>query len=280
MSPGGADGLDGLSEHTETSTKGRQMAGCVQLGDVTTWYDEHGEGEPLVLLHPGGADARAFAPNLDALAARFHVFTPERRGHGHTPDVDGPITYELMATDTIAFLERVVGGPAHLVANSDGMPVALLVALRRPDLARHLVLVSGVFHRDGWVPQTADVDEGAAAFLAAGYAQVSPDGPEHFPVVAAKLAWLHAQEPTLTTADLKGVTSRTLVLVGDDEVAPEHTIALYRGLPNAELAIVPGTSHGLLVEKPWLCNTIIVEFLTTEPVATIAPVRRGSSAQA
>jgi pimeloyl-ACP methyl ester carboxylesterase len=180
MSPGGADGLDGLSEHTKTSTKGRQMAGYVQLGDVTTWYDEHGEGELLVLLHPGGADARAFAPNIGALAARFHVFTPERRGHGHTPDVDGPITYQLMATDTIAFLERVVGGPAHLVANSDGMPVALLVALRRPDLARHLVLVSGVFHRDGWVPQTADVDEGAAAFLAAGYAQVSPDG--HQPV--------------------------------------------------------------------------------------------------
>jgi pimeloyl-ACP methyl ester carboxylesterase len=92
------------------------MAGYVQLGDVNTWYDEDGEGEPLVLLHPGGADARAFAPNIDAMAARFQVFTPERRGHGHTPDVDGPITYELMATDTIAFLETVVGGPAHLVA--------------------------------------------------------------------------------------------------------------------------------------------------------------------
>jgi pimeloyl-ACP methyl ester carboxylesterase len=257
------------------------MAGYVQLSGVNTWYDEHGEGEPLVLLHPGGADARAFGPNIDALAARFHVFTPERRGHGHTPDVDGPITYELMATDTIAFLDRVVGEPAHLVACSDGVPVALLAALGRPDLARHLVLVSGVFHHDGWVPETAEVDQGAAALLAAGYEEVSPDGPGHFPVVAAKLARMHAEEPTLVAADLKSVTSRTLVMVGDDdEVAPEHSIALYRGLPNAELAIVPGTSHGLLAEKPWLCNTIIVEFLTTEPVATIAPVRRGSSAQA
>lgn len=63
-------------------------------------------------------------------------------------------------------------------------------------------------------------------------------------------------------------------MVGDDdEVRLEHAIAMYRGLPNAELAVVPGTSHGLLVEKPSLCNTMILEFLTTEPVPTIAPVR-------
>jgi pimeloyl-ACP methyl ester carboxylesterase len=69
---------------------------------------------------------------LGPLAARFHVYSPERRGHGHTPDVDGPITFDAMAQDTIAFLETVVGGPAHLVGCSDGATVALLVALRRP----------------------------------------------------------------------------------------------------------------------------------------------------
>ena len=84
------------------------MPGYVELGGVRTWYDEDGEGEPLMLLHPGGADAPAWAPNLDALAAGFHVFRPERRGHGRTPDVEGAITYELMAEDTIAFLEEVV----------------------------------------------------------------------------------------------------------------------------------------------------------------------------
>lgn len=113
-----------------------------------SWHGEHGEGEPLALLHPGGADARAWAPNLDAAAARLHVFTPERRGHGPTPDVEGPITYELIVQDTIEFLERVVGGPAHLVGRSAGASVALLAALRRPDLARRLVLIAGVFHRD------------------------------------------------------------------------------------------------------------------------------------
>jgi len=257
------------------------MARYVQLGDVRTWYDEHGEGEPVVLLHPAGADTRAFTPNLGALAARFRVFTPERRGHGHTPDAEGPITYEVMAQDTIAFLETKVNGPAHLVGCSDGATVALLVALRRPGLVRRVALVAGVFHRDGWVPETADVDDNAAAFLAASYGQVSPDGPGHFPVVAAKMARMHAEEPALTESDLKSVASRTLVMVGDDdEVRLEHAIALYRSLPDAELAVVPGTSHGLLVEKPSLCNTIIIEFLTTEAVPTIAPIRRASSARA
>jgi pimeloyl-ACP methyl ester carboxylesterase len=85
------------------------MANYVQLGDVRTWYDEHGDGDPLVLMHGGLVDARWFEPNLGPLAERFHVYTPERRGHGHTPDVDGPITYQLMADDTIAFLDHVVG---------------------------------------------------------------------------------------------------------------------------------------------------------------------------
>jgi pimeloyl-ACP methyl ester carboxylesterase len=126
------------------------MGQYAELDGVRTWYDQHGEGEPVVLLHPGGADARAWTPNLDPLVARFCVFTPERRGHGRTPDVEGPITYELMAADTIAFLERIVGGPAHLVGCSAGASLALVVALRRPDLARKVVVISGVFHRDGW----------------------------------------------------------------------------------------------------------------------------------
>jgi pimeloyl-ACP methyl ester carboxylesterase len=251
------------------------MADYAQLGVVRTWYDEHGEGEALVMLHPGGADARAWAPNLDALAAHFHVFTPERRGHGRTPDVPGPITYELMTEDTIAFLERVVGGPAHLVGCSAGATVALHVAVRRPELVRRLVAIAGVFHRDGWIPEAIDPNATPPEVLARGYAELSPDGPDHFPVVSAKLTRMNWEEPTLTAADLSGVTSRTLVMIGDDdEVTLEHAIAMFRGLPDAELAVVPGTSHGLLHEKPELCNTLIVGFLTTDPVPTIAPVRR------
>jgi pimeloyl-ACP methyl ester carboxylesterase len=108
-----------------------------------------------------------------------------------------------------------------------------------------------------------------------GDPELSPDGPDHFPVVSAKLARLNWEEPTLTPADLGGVSSRTLVMVGDDdEVMLEHAIAMYRAIPDAELAVVPGTSHGLLHEKPALCNELILDFLTTEAVPTLAPVRR------
>ena len=94
------------------------MGEYVQLGAVKTWYAEHGEGEPLVLMHGGLLDARFFDGNLPALAEHFHVYTPERRGHGHTPDVDGPINYQIMADDTIAFLETVIGGPADVVGHA------------------------------------------------------------------------------------------------------------------------------------------------------------------
>jgi pimeloyl-ACP methyl ester carboxylesterase len=239
------------------------MPASVQLGDVRTYYEEDGEGEPLVMLHPGHADSRAFAPNLSGLAGRFRVYRPDRRGHGRTPDVDGPISYELMARDTIAFIERVVGGPAHVVGHSDGAPVGLLVALHRPDLVRRLVFAAGVFHHDGWIPGAIELDEETTAFFVDYYGAVSPDGPDHFPVVAEKLHRMHLEEPTLTRRDLARVPTPTLVMVAEiDEMPLEHTLALYDGLPDAQLAVVPGTGHGLLAEKPELCNAIIVDFLT------------------
>jgi pimeloyl-ACP methyl ester carboxylesterase len=239
------------------------MSAYVQLGVVRTYDEEDGEGEPLVMLHPGHADSRAFEPNLPGLARRFRVYRPDRRGHGRTPDVDGPISYELMARDTIAFIERVVGGPAYVVGHSDGAPVGLLVALRRPDLVRRLVFAAGVFHHDGWIPGAIELDEETNAFFVDYYGAVSPDGPEHFPVVAEKLHRMHVEEPALTPADLARIPTLTLVMVAEsDEMPLEHTLRLYDGLPDAQLAVVPGTGHGLLAEKPELCNAIIVDFLT------------------
>jgi pimeloyl-ACP methyl ester carboxylesterase len=253
------------------------MADYVDLDGVQTWYDETGTGEPLVLLHPGGGgvDSRAFTPNLPALAEHFRTLTPERRAHGRTPDVDGPLTFDAMAQDTIRFLEQVVGGPARLLGVSDGAIVALLVAVRRPDLVTRLVFVAGVFHRDGWWPEAIDPTNEPPDFLRESYAELSPDGPEHYQVVVDRLAHEHQIEPTLTVDDLGKVACRSLVMFGDDdEIRLEHAIALYRSLPNGELAVIPGTSHGLLVEKPDLCNTVILDFLTNDPVPTFAPIRR------
>jgi pimeloyl-ACP methyl ester carboxylesterase len=195
--------------------------------------------EPLVLLPPAGADAQAFAPNLPALERHFRVLAPERPR-------DLPRSFETDVDATAAFIEAEAGGAAHVFGCSDGATIALLLAVRRPDLVKRLVVAAGVFHHSGWLPGVIPPED-----------------------------TLHDHEPALTARDLAGVASRTLVLIGDDdEVAIEHAAALYRGVPDAELAVVPGTSHGVLVEKPELCNAMLVEFLTTDPVPTFAPIRR------
>jgi pimeloyl-ACP methyl ester carboxylesterase len=247
----------------------------VDADGVHTWYAEHGSGLPLLLLHGALTDASEFGATIPALAQHFRVVTPERRGHGHTADVDGPISYDIMAQDTIAFIEKLGLGPAHLIGHSDGANVALLVTLARPDLVDRLILISGNFHHDGLL-SALDVEElGRNEFFLDAYGQVSPDGRDHFPAVVAKIARMIASEPTLTADDLGQVPRRTLVMAGDDdEIRAEHTLALYRSIPDAELAVVPGTSHALIMEKPALCNQIMVEFLTTDPVPTFMPIRR------
>jgi pimeloyl-ACP methyl ester carboxylesterase len=252
------------------------MGEYVQLGDVRTWYDELGAGDPLVLMHGGLVDARFFEQNVGPLAERFHVYTPERRGHGHTPDVEGPITYQLMTDDTIAFLEQVVGEPADLVGHSDGAFVAMQVARQRPDLVSRLVMISGGFNKSGEAMPDMDWDvEQLTQFLGPAYGEVSPDGEAHFPVVAAKIGVLAATEPNLAAADLAGVTARSLVMFSDDDLMTlQHAVDMYDALPNAELAVVPGTSHFLVQEKADLVNRIVLDFLSLEPVQTVAAIRR------
>jgi len=256
------------------------VAAYADLRGVRTWYDVHGDGEPLLLVHPGGVgvDSRAFGPNIPQLSEVFRVYTPDRRGHGRTPDVDGPITYESMAADTIEFIETVIRTPTRVLGMSDGAITALYVAMARPDLVTRLAFVAGVFHRAGWHPDALERnpdDPEIPPFLKASYEKVSPDGGAHASVVARKLARMHATAPTLDIADLANVPTRTLVMIGDDdEVSPEHAATMYRALPQAELAIVPGTSHGLLVEKPSLCNAIVLDFFRNDAVETYAPIRR------
>jgi pimeloyl-ACP methyl ester carboxylesterase len=252
------------------------MPQYVQLGSVKTWYDEHGSGDPLVLMHGGLVDARFFEPNLGALAERFHVYTPERRGHGHTPDVPGPITYQLMADDTIAFLEAVVGEPADLVGHSDGAFVSMLVAMQRPELVKRLVLISGGFNKSGEAMPGIEWDvEQLFEFLGPSYGEVSPDGIDHFKVVATKIGEMAAVEPNLQASDLANVRQRTLVMFSDDDLMTmTHAVEMYEALPNAELAVVPGTSHFLTQEKSRLVNELVLDFLTNDPVQTVAAIRR------
>ena len=241
------------------------MAGYTDLDGVSTWYDQRGDGDPVVLLHGGLTDSRDFAGNLDVLAERFDLYLPERRGHGHTPDVDGPLTIEVMAADTLAFLRQVVGGPASLVGYSAGAMVALHVAVNHPQLVARLVLVSGAFHPDGMLVKPSAEGSPPPPLLQA-YAEVSPDGADHVAQVIAKVAAAATQPFGLDAARLGTVAAPTLVVVGDnDMVSLPHTIQMYEALPNARLAIIPRASHLLLHEYPTELAQLIGDFLDEQP---------------
>ncbi|HET9973592.1 MAG TPA: alpha/beta hydrolase, partial [Streptosporangiaceae bacterium] len=225
-----------------------------------------GEGPALVLLHGGFAGAASWTAQAPALvAAGFRVHVPERRGHAHTPDVDGPLTYEVMAADTAAYLAAEIAGPAHLVGWSDGAAVALLVALRRPDLVARLVLIGQYYNSSGRVPDSELIrllhTGEAKNFLRQGYDPLSPDGPAHFDVVYTKTMAMIDSEPEIDLAALGAVSSPALVLQGDqDEVTLEHSAAVAAALADGRLAVLPGT-HLLPLEQPDLVNALLVSFL-------------------
>jgi pimeloyl-ACP methyl ester carboxylesterase len=247
------------------------------------YCEVHGTGDPLVLLHGGLAGAFIWEAQVPELAERYRVLVPEQRGRAHTGDVEGPISYQIQAEDIIEFLERVLGSPAHMVGASDGGIVGLLVAMQRPDLLRKLVTIGTNFHRDGLVGASmwteGSPDDEAWAMPRQRYGAVSPDGPEHFPVVFAKLQRMWRQEPTLEASDLANIPIPVLVMAGDDDVIIHaHTIALYEALPHGQLSVIPGASHGVFMEKPALLNRLVLDFLAEDgPPSTILPVRRARS---
>ncbi|MFJ5773942.1 alpha/beta fold hydrolase [Streptomyces sp. NPDC093094] len=263
------------------------MGDYVELPGVRTWYETEGDPghEPLLLLHGGFCTNETWAAQRADLAAEYHVFLPERRGHGRTPDVPGPLTYLDMAADTADFVETMVGGPAHLVGWSDGGIVALLVALRRPDVVRKVVAIGANWRPTPecvaapWLLDHMTADGPEMAPFREMYAAVSPDGAGHWPVVAGKLLEEYGRAPDLSTEELARIEAPTLVLVGDDDmVTLEHTIALYRALPRGELAVVPGASHMAPMEKPAVVNRAVLDFLGAGPAETMFPVRRAVAA--
>jgi pimeloyl-ACP methyl ester carboxylesterase len=260
------------------------MGEYADVNGVHMHFEVNGSGEPLVLLHGGFGGAHIFGGQVPELSARYRVFVPEQRGRMHTADLEGPITYQILAEDMIAFLDKIVGAPANLVGVSDGGIVGLLVAMQRPNLLRKLVMIGANFHRDGLVSTAmwteASPDDEVWAMPRRRYEEVSPDGPDHFPVVFAKLQRMWQTEPSIEARELEGISIPVLVMVGDDDVVGlDHTVELYELLPQGQLAVIPGASHAVFMEKPALLNRMILEFLSEEgPPETILPVRRTGTA--
>ncbi|GGH96805.1 alpha/beta fold hydrolase [Arthrobacter liuii] len=254
------------------------MAGLVDIDGHPTWVEDLGGGAaPLLLLHGGLSNSDALLATLGpGLSEHYRVIAFDRRGHGYTADTAAEFHYAGMAREAVSVLEKVAGGPAHLVGWSDGGIIALLVALQRPDLAAKLVVIGTNYHVDGIQP--VELDPGSPVFqeLGRAYVERSPDGPGHLEEVIRKSMQLTRTEPSLTTEDLARIQQPVLVVAGDDDlVALPHTVSLYEALPNGQLAVVPGASHALPLEQPATLTGLILPFLAAEgPPQTLMPIRR------
>ena len=254
------------------------MGERIEINGHPTWIEQRGNpgGQATLILHGGLSDSDMLLDALEDALGELRLVAFDRRGHGYTADTDAPFHYDDMATEAISVLEQVVGGPAHLVGWSDGGIVALLVALRRPDLVDRLVLIGANFHHDGAMPVELEPDSPVAAALGQAYADRSPDGADHFGVVVEKFVAMSTAEPTLTTEDLRQVIAPTLVLVGDDDlIRLDHTCALYESLPAGQLCVVPCASHILPLEQPEQTAHAVLSFLAADqPPETLMPLRR------
>jgi pimeloyl-ACP methyl ester carboxylesterase len=248
------------------------------VNDHLTWVKlPKKKRKTIVLLHGGLSQSSSLLRTLGpSLSNRFELAAFDRRGHGKTADTDEPFSYDTMADEAIAFIE-LLDRRVYLLGHSDGANVALLVAMRRPDLLRRVALVGANFHHDGLVPMNdfTPESEGFPEF-AVEFARDSPDGVEHAAAVVEKSLALVKSEPNLNVAELRTIATPILVMSGDDDVARlDHTVALYEALPEAQLAIVPGASHGVLKEQTKVSVSMIVRFfLGPVPPETKLPLRR------
>jgi len=256
----------------------------VRVGELNLYYERHGRGRPLVLLHGAmGTIESCFAGLLPELARHFEVIAVELQGHGHTRDIARPLTYGAMAGDVATLLGALDIDRAHSVGYSMGGAVGLELAIGRPDLVDRLVFAGGAaFDTSGLYPQlragfqSFDPHQLDGSSWHDAYRRVAPD-PDAWLELVAKVNDLDRADVSWPRERLAGLTVPTLLVIGDaDIVRPEHTVEMFRllgggvpgdlvGLPSARLAILPGTTHvGMLERVDWLAS-MIVDFLAPGP---------------
>jgi pimeloyl-ACP methyl ester carboxylesterase len=240
------------------------MAAYINLrGHEVYSYEWANNGEALVILHGGLSQTSHFDSTvLPAVENTHHVFGYDRTGHGYTADREGSMHFEFQFEEAVAYLEDVVKEPAHLIGHSDGAIIALLVAMRRPDLVRSVVAFGGNFHHSGTLP-LPEWDGNVSPEDRAEYAITSPDAPETLDGKIGKMFAIWKSEPTFTVADIAQIKCPVLVLVGDDDVIDhKHSVLMFESIPQGRLAVMPGTSHQANKEKPEMFQMFIREFLS------------------
>jgi pimeloyl-ACP methyl ester carboxylesterase len=216
------------------------------------YYAIRGHGPTLVLLHGGGDSGQhSFARQLDVFAQNHHIVAPDQVGQGRTPDVPGPLTYTGMMNDTAELLQQLGLKHVDVVGFSDGGILALMLAVRHPQLVRRLIISGVNISPEGL--NADDLEDLRAAQI---------PKPK---TIGEKLEHLWLTSPTeaeLSLAMLATITQPVLVISGDrDAITLEHTLKIFHAIPQAELCVLPGTDHATFSGRAEWLNPIVSDFL-------------------
>lgn len=253
--------------------------GYAPVNGLQMYYEVHGAGQPLVLLHGAlSAIGTSFGRMLPALARSRQVIAVEQQAHGRTADVDRPLSVAGMADDTAALLRYLGVERADLFGYSLGAAIALEMGIRHGDLVRKLVLASVTYTADGLHPGLlAGLDQLQPEHLAGTpwqeeYARIAPR-PADWPTLVAKVTDLNRRITNWPAEAVQAIQAPTMIVAGDsDIVRPEHAVEMFRllgggvpgdnvGLPRSRLAILPGTTHVTVVERADWLVPMVEEFL-------------------
>lgn len=252
--------------------------GYAPVNGLNVYYEIHGAGQPLVVLHGSFMTIELMGKLIPDLAASRQVIGVEMQGHGHTADAARPLTHENLADDVAGLLGYLGIGKADICGYSLGGCVALQLALRHPDRVRKLVIVSAAYSTDGLYPEVLATIAQIKPELFSGtpwrdaYERVAPD-PEAFPALVSKVVELDKAPYTWSSDAIRAMSAPTLIVIGDaDGMRPEHAVEFFRlrgggvfgdmaGLPSSQLAILPGTTHLGLLERADLLAAMIGPFL-------------------
>jgi len=242
--------------------------GYARVNGLKLYYEVHGAVNsarpPLVLLHGGGDTIQtSFGHILPELARNRQVIAFEQQGYGHTADIaDRPFSFEQSADDTAALLDYLHIRQADLFGFSNGGTIALLVAIRHPQVVRKLVVASGFFSHDGagpafWNSFAAPTPDSMPKELRDSYLEVAPH-PENLQSMFEKAVQRMRNFKNIPPETIRSIAGPTLVVCGDaDVMRPEHAVEEFRLLPHAQLAVLPGTDHmNVTARTSWLVPMI------------------------
>ena len=244
-----------------------EKGGFADVNGIRIYYEIHGEGKPLLLLHGGLGSTDSWSKQLRAFSREFKVIAMDSRGHGRSTFDETSISYDLMTRDVIGLMDHLEIAKAHVVGWSDGGIIGLMLALDHPDRLDRLVALGACYRFDG-VREDIMENPTFVSFLesaAADYRKISP-APQRWDEFMANIGKMWATEPSLTAEQLGAITAPVLIVTGEDEevIHDRHTRELAELIPTAELELIPGTGHFACWEKAGEFNRVVLDFLERE----------------